>query len=106
MLVAAAVCCTVLCCPPSPTPASPPLPALVLHPLQGQVYRGRLKTGEEVAVKVQRPGVLVSHGLVIIIILVMHHSFSLLVTPTEYSGDTDTTKGAVPWSAGESGITD
>jgi len=26
----------------------------------GQVYRGRLKTGEEVAVKVQRPGVLVS----------------------------------------------
>lgn len=25
----------------------------------GQVYRGRLKTGEEVAVKVQRPGVLV-----------------------------------------------
>jgi hypothetical protein len=28
--------------------------------VQGQVYRGRLKTGEEVAVKVQRPGVLVS----------------------------------------------
>jgi hypothetical protein len=28
----------------------------------GQVYRGRLKTGEEVAVKVQRPGVLVSAG--------------------------------------------
>jgi hypothetical protein len=28
----------------------------------GQVYRGRLKTGEEVAVKVQRPGVLVSDG--------------------------------------------
>lgn len=28
----------------------------------GQVYRGRLKTGEEVAVKVQRPGVLVGAG--------------------------------------------
>jgi aarF domain-containing kinase len=29
----------------------------------GQVYRGRLKTGEEVAVKVQRPGVLVSYNI-------------------------------------------